>query len=528
MHQIYFWINIFLYFYKKLLINIFMKKLLLSLLLVTGFSSVGQTTCALATNITTNGTITSPSYAASTYSNGCLASKTGIRAIWYKYTPTTNGEITISSDLAANNGTTYTDDTRISVFTGTCSALTCVGDNDDVSDTNYLSSLTIPVAAGTTYYIQWDNYWYAGTATANLGFQFTFNYVAASCIRPSEFDFYLPDTYTTTSASLYWNQAIGSPANYDTDWSTNFAAAAGTGTIVSTSTLNAGPPAYATSTISGIPASSNVRYFVRSNCGATQSAWQGPFYAYLAKVLPYSNTFENAANNYTDGFIGFSRLTSSGTSTPPNYADGGAGNSMYTFNSTTAVSNLRAYSRAISLQAGEVVTFNFKTRLYPATGVPMTCNVTVGTDQSATAQSTILLSFTENSPAAYTQRTATYTAPSAGIYYFGFHNNSPAGTVQSYLFLDTLDFTSVLGTKEFSESKFSVFPNPTNGLVEISNTTDATISSVELCDLNGRVVKRISLVENQTQVNISEFSQGVYFMKIISDKGIVTKKIIKE
>jgi len=505
-----------------------MKKLLLSFLVLSSLSSLGQTTCALATTITANGTLTTPTYSSTSYSNGCLASRTGVKAIWYKYTPTANGEITISSDLAINDGTTYTDDTRVSVFKGTCTALVCVGSNDDVSATNYKSTVTVPVASGTTYYIQWDNYWgIDNTAAPNLGLQFTFNFNAVSCIRPGTYDFYLPDTYTTTSASLYWNQAIGSPTNYDTDWSTNFATAAGSGTIVNTATLNAGPPAYATSSITGVPASSNVRYFVRSNCGASQSAWQGPYYAYLAKVLPYSNTFETAANNYTDGFVGFTRLTTSATSNPANYADGGAGNSMYTFNSTTAVSNSRAYSRAISLQAGEVVTFNFKTRLYPATGVPMTFNVTVGTAQTAAAQSTVLQSFTENSPTAYTQRTASYTAPTTGIYYFGFHNNSPIGTVQSFLFFDTLEFTSVLGTNEFLDSKLSVYPNPTKGLIDISNDTDATISSVEVSDLNGRVVKRISL-GNDTQVNISELSQGVYLLKIISDKGIVTKKVVKE
>lgn len=504
-----------------------MKKLLLYVLIFTGCNSIAQTTCALATNIAANGTLTSPTYTTSTFSPGCLGTKTGIKAIWYKYTPTSNGEITISSDLAANNGTTYTDDTRISIFKGTCTTLTCIGSNDDVSATNYKSTITVPVASGVTYYIQWDNYWGLDNTTApNLGFQFTFNFVSLSCIRPGAYDFYLPDTYTTTSANLYWNQAIGAPSNYNIDWSTTFATAAGSGTSV---TVPAGALAYAVGAVSGIPASSNFRYFVRSDCGTTQSAWQGPFYGYLAKTLPYSNTFEDATKNYTDGFIGFSRLTTSATSNPANYADGGAGNAMYTFNSTTAVSNLRAYTRAISLQAGEQVTFTFKTRLYPSTAVPMSFNLTVGNAQSATGQATVVQSFTQTSATAYTARTATWTAPTAGIYYFGFHNNAAIGTVQSYLFFDTIGITSVLGTNDFVSSKFSAYPNPVKDIVTISNLENIAISDIQLTDLNGRVVKKVNGNNSgDIQVNISDLASGIYMMNISSDLGSTTKKIVKE
>lgn len=507
-----------------------MKKILLSVIAIfAGVVVNAQTSCATALTISSNGTITTPNYTTSTFVNGCLSSSTGIKAIWYKYTPTSNGEMTISSDLAANNGTTYTNDTRISVFKGTCTSLTCVEYNDDVSDTNYKSTVTVPVSSGTTYYIQWDNRW-GSTANPNLGLQFTFNFTAVSCVRPGALDFYLPDNYTTTSASLYWNQAIGSPSNYDTDWSTNFSTPAGSGTIVNTATLNAGPPAYATSTITGVPASSNVRYFVRSNCGGSQSGWQGPYYAYLAKVLPYSNDFESASNNYTDGFIGqFSLFNSTANSTPANYADGGVGNVMYTYNSTTATSNLWAYSRAISLSAGEQVTITFKTRLYSsASASPMTIKVTAGTSQSSSAQTTILTTITESNTADFTLQTATYTAPSAGIYYFGFNNNSAAGTSQTFLFLDTLNFTSVLSTNEVLANSFSMTPNPAKNFVTINSTDNNTITAIEVVDINGRTVLNAKPNAIESNIDLSTLSSGVYMVKINSEKGSVTKKLVKE
>jgi len=498
-----------------------MKKFLLScVLLIAGASANAQATCAAAVNITTNGTITVPTLTG-TYVATCLASSTGIKAMWYKYTPASNGEITVSSVLPANSIATC--DTRVSIAKGVCGTLTCVDDNDDVDPNattpDYRSTLTVPVASGTTYYIQWDSRW------STAGFQFSFNFTAATCIRPGANDFYLPDNITTTDASLFWNNAIGSPTSYDIDWSIGLTDPAGAGTIVN---VPAGTTTYTQGDLIGLPESLNFRYYVRSNCGTSQSAWQGPNFGYLAVPLPYSNDFENPDNNYTDGFIGFSPIITSATSTPASYADGGDGTSMYTFNSTTAVSNRWAYSRAIALTAGEEVTINFKTRLYPATAVPMNLDVTVGDAQAAANQTTVLTSIVATDATAYVPQTASYTAPADGIYFFGFHNNSAIGTVQSYLFFDTLDIQGVLSNNSFVASKLSVYPNPATNVVNISNDINAIITAVEMTDLNGRVVKTQNVNATNGQIAIGDLSAGMYMMKIKTDQGTAVKKIVKE
>lgn len=515
-----------------------MKKLLLScLLLASGYSAMAQASCAAAVNITTavgvTGTFTTGTING-TYSNPCLGGTTNaagvaLKAKWWKYTPTVNGEMHINANIPANNIATV--DTRVSIMSGTCTTLTCVDYNDDFDAStgvdNYRSDITVPVAAGTTYYIEWDNYWQGGSYTSACTFQFTFT--ASSCIRPGSFDFYRPDSYTTTSASLYWNNAIGDPESYDIDWSTDFAATEGTGTIVNVPAGTTGTPLYTQGDISGLPDNLNFRYFVRSNCGATQSAWQGPYFGYLAVVLPYANDFESVENNYTDGFIGFSRTSSDDTATPPIYGDGDAGNFMFTGNSTTADSNAWAYSRAISLVAGEEVTLNFKTRAYTGTTASeMLLDVTVGTIQTSSGQTEVLGSFTESDDTTYTDRSVTYTAPADGVYYFGFHNNSLVGDTQTFLFLDTLDITSVLSTNNFIASKLSVYPNPASNVLNISSTVNATINTVEMTDLNGRVV--MSKVVNATngQIAIGDLATGVYMMKIATDQGTAIKKIVKQ
>jgi len=523
-----------------------MKKLLLATMLFAGiYNSSAQGTCGAATAINlANTTITTPAFPTSTYIAGCLGTKTGIRALWYKYTPTSNGEITISSDLAANNGTTYSNDTRVSILKGTCGAtgMTCINYNDDISDTNYLSSVTFQVAANTTYYIEWDNYWNVGGTTANLAFQFTFAFTAQTCIRPGELDFYLPGSVTETSVSLAWKNAIGSPANYNIDWSTDFNAAEGTGTIVNVvaGTLATGTTGVTATQgdLTGLPANSNFRYFVQSDCGTSQSTWQGPNYAYLAVPAPYSCSFDDATKNYRDGFVGsgFSLFATDavGSATQnPLFGDGDAGDFLATSTSTTAASNKWGYTRGLSLHAGSTVTMTFKTRLWVAsptgTTESATIDVTVGADQSTTAQTTVLSTVTETDSSQYNLQTVTFNPTSDGIYFFGFHNTSPMTTAINYLFVDTLDITEVLSTKSFSSSDIVVSPNPTKDIVNIKGLNDNNLKSIDVTDLNGRTVAH-STYENVTdaQISLASLNTGVYMIKITTDKGVSTQKLIKQ
>lgn len=98
-----------------------------------------------------------------------------------------------------------------------------------------------------------------------------------------------------------------------------------------------------------------------------------------------------------------------------------------------------------------------------------------------------------------------------------------------FAYVDNIVMTNLaLGVGEQVASNFSVYPNPSNGLVNISNDLNSVLTSVSLTDLNGRTVKSVELNgDSSAQVNISDLSAGVYMMTINSDQGSVTKKIIK-
>lgn len=74
----------------------------------------------------------------------------------------------------------------------------------------------------------------------------------------------------------------------------------------------------------------------------------------------------------------------------------------------------------------------------------------------------------------------------------------------------------------------SVFPNPTNGLVNlVLNTLPEKISYI-LTDENGKVLQKNNIVNRQTKIDIFRFPSAIYFIQIImNDKEIQTLQINK-
>jgi hypothetical protein len=91
------------------------------------------------------------------------------RANWYKYTPSRNGRISVT--------TCGVDaDTRLWVYRGTCAALTLIADSDDdcisaLGDTLAVAISNLSVTAGTTYYFEFDDAW----ENTNFAFNLTFD-----------------------------------------------------------------------------------------------------------------------------------------------------------------------------------------------------------------------------------------------------------------------------------------------------------------------------------------------------------------
>lgn len=80
-------------------------------------------------------------------------------------------------------------------------------------------------------------------------------------------------------------------------------------------------------------------------------------------------------------------------------------------------------------------------------------------------------------------------------------------------------------SSDFIKNNFSIYPNPTNSLLFIDFTEFSNIS-VQVLDLNGRIILSKSATSSTT-LDTSNLSSGLYLIKINSEKGTGTMKIIK-
>ncbi|MEO8517002.1 MAG: T9SS type A sorting domain-containing protein [Flavobacterium sp.] len=89
---------------------------------------------------------------------------------------------------------------------------------------------------------------------------------------------------------------------------------------------------------------------------------------------------------------------------------------------------------------------------------------------------------------------------------------------------DTLGVSS----NELTASKIAVYPNPVTDVLTISSNGMVQMNTVSMIDINGGTVKSVNLNTTvESQINISDLNAGIYFMKIDTNEGSLTKKVIK-
>ena len=90
------------------------------------------------------------------------------------------------------------------------------------------------------------------------------------------------------------------------------------------------------------------------------------------------------------------------------------------------------------------------------------------------------------------------------------------------------DLNAVLEATTFATNEFNitVFPNPTNGILEIQNNS-LSENTYELYDCLGKKVTNYTQLSN-TKMDVSQIPAGIYFLKISTNNtSIIVKKIVK-
>lgn len=100
----------------------------------------------------------------------------------------------------------------------------------------------------------------------------------------------------------------------------------------------------------------------------------------------------------------------------------------------------------------------------------------------------------------------------------------------SYLYVDNLNFTMPLKVNEFDTNNVDIYPNPSKGIISIDySKVNDKVQNIEVIDMIGNKVINDLPNENQlSKLNIDFLSNGIYLLKIKTENGDITKKIIKQ
>lgn len=104
-------------------------------------------------------------------------------------------------------------------------------------------------------------------------------------------------------------------------------------------------------------------------------------------------------------------------------------------------------------------------------------------------------------------------------------NQNPAQAFQvSIQLLSTLiNYPIGLTENTIIDKLITVYPNPTNGLVHIE-IPDQTIANIKVYNMQGQIIKETT----ESRLDLSSYSNGMYFLKAQTKKGIYSYKLIKQ
>jgi hypothetical protein len=126
--------------------------------------------------------------------------------------------------------------------------------------------------------------------------------------------------------------------------------------------------------------------------------------------------------------------------------------------------------------------------------------------------------------------TVKWTAPSVGQPVITFYaavnaangNGSTSGDQIYVTTMEVQEVTTGIG-QDILESIVRVYPNPASSYLNIETPEDA---SVQVINFLGQVMANLQVAGNSLRLNVSDYDNGIYFVKITADSESITKRIV--
>jgi len=382
--------------------------------------------------------------------------------------------------------------------------------------------------AGTMVTATADNPYTLSGLTASTDYQF---YVRANCSATYQSAWVGPFAFTTeptptclipadltasnitiNSADLGWTESNTVPATaWDVEWGTA-GFTQGTGAMVVATADNP-------YNLSGLSDNTSYEFYVRSNCSATDSStWVGPFEFTTVEILtePCTPTAGTSTSTYIDNFSttnGASNISNMATGiSVDNYGDfttmnvSGAPEDTFDFNieivgGTAGCTLWIDWDKDFRFDISEAV---FTTTSYgngPFTG---TVTIPAGTPDGNYGMR-IVTDWNDSTPEDNSCEL-----------------NSGRGEFEDY----TVVVDVSLSTNDLVTVGFNYYPNPvTNNL---TMTANENITSIRIFNMLGQEVKNEKLSTLEAHVDMSNLSNGTYFVKAQVGQTVGTFKVVKK
>ena len=197
-----------------------------------------------------------------------------------------------------------------------------------------------------------------------------------------------------------------------------------------------------------------------------------------------------------------------------------------TYNGTTVYGSEMTFTTQSSTVTPPTVTTNDATSITQTTAT-LNGAVTAG-DETITAQG---FEWKETAGGTYTVVNATGATMSYDLtgltpntsYTFKAFATTASGTTYGE---EKTFTTEPVGINDYELNNVVVYPNPTTGMIQIQNS-ESRIQNVEVYDAYGKLLNVVNVNDNTAALDLSGYAAGTYFVKIMTENGMVTKRIVR-
>ncbi len=107
--------------------------------------------------------------------------------------------------------------------------------------------------------------------------------------------------------------------------------------------------------------------------------------------------------------------------------------------------------------------------------------------------------------------------------------DAETGTVVVDGAVQTVNVTIIaIGINNIAKYSFKVYPNPAKEILHIDLQNTTKQYGFQIIDMTGKIIFNQSILNNKTEIDISNFSTGIYLIRLVNNNEIYTERLIIE